>query len=97
MNIVTPAKTDPVFKGAAETIIPFGVFACQTIAQVAGTDRGLLYLDWARGKWKDAPQLIKAIGVYLADPAIAKRLRDARVNQRARERDDRRFREWIAK
>jgi len=50
--------TKPVIsdKRAAETLIPFGIYACLTIAQVAGTDRGLLYLDWARGKWRDAPQ-----------------------------------------
>jgi hypothetical protein len=37
---------------AEDAVIPFGKYAGKTLGQVAATDEGLLYLDWAAGEWK---------------------------------------------
>jgi hypothetical protein len=74
------------FKAAAATVLPFGKFKGQTIDQVAQTDAGLTYLDWARGAWTDCPRISRPIHTYLSDPAIAKDLETA-IREQARDRD----------
>ena len=36
-----------------DAIMPFGKYKGKTLGQIASSDEGLLYLDWAAGEWKD--------------------------------------------
>ena len=63
------------FATAGKYVIRFGQYKGRTIAKIAESDAGLLYLDrllaWDR-VWIDTRN---AIETYLSDPSIAKELR----------------------
>jgi hypothetical protein len=62
------------FKDAAAYVLPFGMFKGQTVDQVGTSDRGLAWLDWARGALRLDYHTRNAVCSYLDDPTIAKDL-----------------------
>ena len=85
-----PQEAKPTFRWAAEFVIPFNPYKGQTIDQIAKTDKGLCFLDWARDAWthwdKPPRRVIMAIDTYLSDPSIEKELFNAR-RERALDRE----------
>ncbi len=62
------------FKEAKNFAFPFGKYKGQTLDKIASTDRGLAYLDWARGLDNLYPDTKAALEAYCSDPAIAREL-----------------------
>lgn len=62
------------FKEAAAHVLPFGMFKGQTVDQAGTSDRGLAWLDWARGACDLDYHTRNAVCSYLDDPSIAKDL-----------------------
>ena len=61
---------------AKDTVVPFGKFRGMTIDEIAKTDDGLRWLDWATDV-VESPRLLKEISDYLKDPSIARDLERA--------------------
>lgn len=63
------------FDEAKTFVMPFGKYKGKTLDEIAKTDEGLLYLDWAvcvsRGL------VLGALNAYLQDPVMEKEVRDA--------------------
>lgn len=59
---------------ASNHIMPFGVYCGQAVGDIARTDCGLLWLDWARGACDLDYHTKNAVCSYLDDPTIAKDL-----------------------
>jgi len=55
-------------------VMPFGKHKGEALDDIAKTDAGLLYLDWAAGNMTNAPDVQSAVKAYLAIPLIAKDL-----------------------
>lgn len=51
-------------------VMPFGKHADKTLDKIAGTDEGLLYLDWAAGEIQG--RVGDAIRAYVNQDAIAR-------------------------
>jgi hypothetical protein len=65
------------FAEAKGARVPFGKHAGRTIDDVAGSDDGLLYLDWLRDQDFSSPRCVRfgeALEAYLSDPTIAREL-----------------------
>jgi len=63
------------FEEAKTFTMPFGKHKGKTLDEIAESDRGLRYLDWAVGEF-DAGSVRGAIEVYLDDPSIRKELEE---------------------
>lgn len=90
---LTPQAREAAFRAAANKKLPFGKYIGQTLDQVAETEEGLRYLDWARGEWTNKPDLVRALNTYLSDPAIEKEL----FNARHEEALDREYKRYITR
>lgn len=64
------------FTEAQQHEIPFGKYKGSPLDEIAETDEGLQYLDWALGTCFMQPRTRAAIGIYLADPSIKKELKN---------------------
>lgn len=53
--------------------MPFGKYKGMTLDQIAATNEGLLYLDWAADEFDGRAG--EAISEYLSDPTIQQELR----------------------
>lgn len=62
------------FAEARVYVMPFGMFKDRQLDDIATTDRGLLWLDWARGACALDYHTRNAVCSYLNDPTIAKDL-----------------------
>lgn len=64
--------TEFTFAQARDFVMPYGAHKGKTVDKVAETDAGLRYLDWLFGEIENDDSVVRdALGVYLADPAIA--------------------------
>jgi hypothetical protein len=74
------------FAEAAAYRVNFGQYAGKTIDEIATRDRGLLWLEWARGEIAaaDRPNFAAAVKAYLEDATIAKDLAALTTSQRGR-------------
>lgn len=61
------------FKQAQKFTMPFGKYKGKTLDDIASTDDGLLYLDWAYGDFQPGP-IRDALTAYFSDPTIQKDL-----------------------
>jgi hypothetical protein len=62
------------FDQARKWVMPGGKYAGQALDRIAGTDQGLLYLDWMRGQTWCRGDRKEALDTYLGEPAIAREL-----------------------
>lgn len=62
------SKPDVKFLAAKVFVMPFGKYKGRTLDEIAKSDEGLRYLDWADGEWENPPEQILT---YCADPSIA--------------------------
>ncbi len=58
------------YERAKNFVMPFGEFKGMTLDQIAGTDRGLRYLDWLIGWDKLWDSTKKTIERFLADSIV---------------------------
>ncbi|MAF05115.1 hypothetical protein [Herbaspirillum sp.] len=58
------------YQEAAMTVIHWGKHSGKTLEEIARTDEGLLYLDWARGAGYGSRSCQEALGAYLADADV---------------------------
>lgn len=68
--------TSKNYRWASRFVLPFGKHRGNELDRVAETDDGLLYLDWLNGQENTSGDLKLALETYLADPTIAKELRN---------------------
>lgn len=68
---------------AGAFIMPFGKHKGRSLDQIAQTDDGLRYLDWARGAFDPGDELL-AIERYLSDPVMEREV-EAALEKRGRE------------
>jgi len=68
-------RAEMTFHEAANTVMPKGKFKGQSVGNIAKTDDGLKYLDWAIGAKPfiglGFDEIYEAIEIYLSDPAIS--------------------------
>jgi len=60
----------------------FGKYYGKSIDEIAGTDRGLLYLDWLRGREWLKPDMFRVVSEYLDDPETKRAVASALQSQR---------------
>ena len=61
------------FKESQDYVLTFGKYNGETLDQIAGSDEGLVYLDWLYGELPEN-QTRYALAAYLSDPSIKKEL-----------------------
>jgi len=69
-----PEDFNPSFEEAKKYKMPFGIFKDQTLDDIAKTDRGLKYLDWAAGEFDESRDVTRMIWAYLDNETIQKDL-----------------------
>ena len=62
-------------------VMPFGKYKGQTLDNIASTDAGLLYLDWAAGEFEEGQRVTEAIWAYLEIESVRRDL-DAAIDRR---------------
>lgn len=89
--VTKPREPDPYRNGtgAGGFTVHFGKFAGKTINEIAMTDEGLVWLDWAAGKVQ--PPARDKIREFVADPTIQAEIEGAIELRRQRRKDSGRY------
>ena len=64
------------FQQAADFVMPYGEHKGERLDDIAITDKGLLYLDWAYDEFDIGTDVYRHIEAYVTDKHIAKEIQD---------------------